>query len=123
MISGILLVDKPPNKTSFYLVHVLRKIIQIRKIGHTGTLDPLATGVMVMLIGRDATKLSSQMAGHEKIYETAITLGVRTTTLDMEGLVIGRSDIIPTLSQIELALLKFQGFTKQIPPMFSAKKV
>ncbi len=121
--SGILLIDKPPKKTSFYLVHALRKITGISKIGHTGTLDPLATGVMVMLIGRSATRLSSQMVGHDKIYETSIRLGVRTTTFDDEGVITDRSEIVPSLSQIEDALLEFQGSTRQIPPMYSAKKV
>ncbi len=121
--SGLLLIDKPSKKTSFYLVHVLRKVTGIRKIGHTGTLDPIATGVMVMLVGRNATKLSSQMVSHDKIYETTIRLGVRTTTFDDEGLVTDQSEIIPTLTQIEEVLLEFQGSTKQIPPMYSAKKV
>ena len=123
MKSGILLIDKPAGKTSFYLVYILRKLTGIKKIGHAGTLDPLATGVMVMLIGREATRLSDKFIGHHKTYETTIFLGARTTTLDSEGDICETSPFQPSLEQVKEALSDFQGSTFQTPPMYSAKKV
>ena len=123
MASGILLVDKPAGKTSFYLVSQLRRLTGIKKIGHAGTLDPLATGVMVMLIGRDYTRKSDQMIRHDKEYETNIFLSAATSSYDAEGEITDRSDYIPSLDEINSALLHFQGTQKQVPPMFSAKKV
>ncbi len=123
MSSGILLVDKPAGKTSFSLVHALRKITGVKKIGHAGTLDPLATGVMVMLIGRDYTRKSDQMISHDKEYEATIFLGAATETYDAEGAITERCDTVPSLEEIETALLDFQGTQMQVPPMFSAKKV
>ncbi len=123
MSSGILLIDKPTGKTSFFLVKVLRNITGIQKIGHAGTLDPLATGVMVMLVGKGATTLSNQLIGHDKIYEMTILLGKQTTTLDIDGEVINESSIVPTLEEISEKIQLFQGSTTQIPPMFSAKKI
>jgi len=119
---GILLVDKPKDKTSFYLVHVLRKITGVKKIGHTGTLDPLATGVMVMLIGSKYTKMTPQLIKHSKTYETTIILGKISDTYDIQGEVKEVSKKVPTLDEISEALLKFQGKISQIPPMYSAKK-
>lgn len=123
MNSGIILIDKPEGKTSFFLVKVLRKLTGIKKVGHAGTLDPLATGVMVMLVGKSATTLSNQLMGHDKIYEMTILLGKKTTTLDTEGDVIATSSKKPSEDAILNAIKSFQGHTKQVPPMFSAKKV
>lgn len=123
MNSGIVLIDKPQGKTSFFLVKVLRKLTGIKKIGHAGTLDPLATGVMVMLVGKGATTLSNQLIGHDKIYDMTILLGVKTDSLDTDGNVTAKSDVVPTIEEIEKAIETFQGDTKQTPPMFSAKKV
>ena len=120
---GILLVDKPKDKTSFYLVHVLRKITGVRKIGHAGTLDPLATGVMVMLIGSNYTKKTPLLIGHSKGYETTLLLGKVSDTYDIQGIVTEVSSKIPTLEDIQAALTNFQGKISQIPPMFSAKKI
>ncbi len=119
---GILLVDKPKDKTSFYLVHVLRKVTGVKKIGHTGTLDPLATGVMVMLIGSKYTKMTPSLIRHSKTYETTILLGQISDTYDIQGEIKEISSKVPTLNEIESALLQFQGKINQIPPMFSAKK-
>ncbi len=120
---GILLVDKPKDKTSFYLVHVLRKITGIKKIGHAGTLDPLATGVMVMLIGSNYTKKTPQLIVHSKAYETTLLLGKVSDTYDIQGIVTEVSCSIPSLEDIQSALKSFQGTISQIPPMFSAKKI
>jgi tRNA pseudouridine55 synthase len=122
-IQGILLVNKPKGKTSFSLVHELRKILNVQKIGHAGTLDPFATGVMVMLIGKNYTRLSDQFLVCDKEYEAEVLLGVATDTYDCEGVETFRSDAIPTQAEIEKALLDFQGEIEQIPPMFSAKKI
>ena len=121
--AGILLVNKPAGKTSFHLVAVLRKILGVRKIGHAGTLDPFATGVMVMLIGREYTKLSDKMLTSDKEYVAEVRLGQATDTYDCDGEIEKESDLVPTLNDIEKAIDFFQGEIEQIPPMFSAKKI
>ncbi len=120
---GILLINKPPGKTSFYLVNVLRKILGVKKIGHAGTLDPFATGVMVMLIGRTYTRLSDRFLKQDKVYQAVIKLGAETDTYDCDGQILSTSDYHPSLNEIEEALAKFQGEVQQVPPMFSAKKI
>jgi tRNA pseudouridine55 synthase len=122
-IEGILLVDKPKGPSSFRLVQILRKRLGVKKIGHAGTLDPFATGVMVMLIGRRYTRLSDQFLCNDKEYVAEVYLGVTTDTYDAEGTILTQSSLIPTLEQIEAALNTFQGEIEQIPPMFSAKKI
>ena len=121
--NGILLVDKAKGSTSFKLVAILRRLTKIEKIGHSGTLDPFATGLMVMLIGREFTKQSDQFLGAEKEYRATVHLGITTDSYDVDGQVTAQSDRIPTLSEIEQALQTFQGEVLQIPPMFSAKKI
>lgn len=123
MGEGILLVDKPAGITSFNLVAKLRKITGIKKIGHAGTLDPFATGLMILLIGRQYTRLSDQMMGHDKTYEATLKLGQVTDTQDLDGEVTHYSDLIPTLEEALEAISAFQGTTLQTPPMYSAKKV
>lgn len=123
LLEGILLVDKPQGRTSFSLIRSLRKLTGIRKIGHAGTLDPFATGVMVMLIGREYTRLSDSLLLQDKEYVAEVNLGVSTDTYDCDGKVVARSKKVPTLRQIENALEYFQGEIEQIPPMYSAKKV
>ncbi len=121
--SGILLVDKPKWKTSFSLVGVLRRLSGIRTIGHAGTLDPFATGVMILLIGKEYTRLSNSFLNLDKEYQARIFLGKTTTTYDPEGEVVDTSPLIPTKWQVSHALEQFQGKILQTPPMFSAKKV
>lgn len=120
---GILLVNKPKGWTSFKLVAILRKRLGIQKIGHAGTLDPFATGVMVMLIGRSYTRLSDQFLSKDKEYRAEVYLGTTTDTYDSEGQVITQSPVVPDQQMIEAALKEFQGEISQVPPMFSAKKV
>ncbi|NGX61190.1 MAG: tRNA pseudouridine synthase B [Chlamydiae bacterium] len=120
---GILLIDKPQGSTSFSLVRKLRKLTQIKKIGHAGTLDPFATGVMVMLVGKNYTKLSDKLLLQDKEYLASVSFGVTTDTYDCDGKVVARSKKVPTLEEIISAVGKFQGEIEQIPPMFSAKKV
>ncbi|MBU6382860.1 MAG: tRNA pseudouridine(55) synthase TruB [Verrucomicrobia bacterium] len=123
ILNGILLVDKAPQSTSFYLVSLLRRLTGIEKIGHAGTLDPFATGVMVMLIGKEMTRRSHEFLSSDKEYRATIQLGLTTETYDLEGAIVERSDKVPTLAEVELALSAFQGDILQTPPMYSAKKV
>ena len=120
---GILLVNKPQARTSFSLIRALRKLTGIKKIGHAGTLDPFATGVMVILIGRVYTRISSELLLQDKEYLATVSLGVTTDTYDCDGKVVANSKKIPTLEEIEQVILKFQGEIEQVPPMYSAKKV
>lgn len=120
---GILLVNKPVGKTSFSLISALRKRTGIKKIGHAGTLDPFASGVMILLVGRTFTAQSDSFIGQDKEYEALVHLGIETTTFDPEGEITSQSDLIPTLAEVEEALKAFQGTIQQIPPMYSAKKV
>ena len=120
---GILLVDKEEGRTAFYLVKVLRKISGIKKIGHAGILDPFATGVMVMLIGRPYTKASDHFLNDDKEYSATLKLGVATDTFDCDGQIIQESATLPTLDEIKTVIATFQGTTEQTPPMFSAKKI
>lgn len=122
-IEGILLVDKAKGRSSFNIVRTLRKRLGVKKIGHAGTLDPFATGVMVMLIGRNYTKLSDRFLNCDKEYLADIFLGKTTDTYDSEGKEVSTSLLIPTADQIELTIRQFQGVRDQIPPMYSAKKV
>lgn len=120
---GILPVCKPKLKTSFNLVSILRQLTRIRKIGHAGTLDPFADGVMILLIGKRYTTLSHRFLHQNKEYLATVHLGITTDTYDIEGQITSQSPFIPSFFEIEEALLKFQGTILQTPPMFSAKKV
>lgn len=122
-IEGILLLNKPTGKTSFQLVATLRKKLGVRKIGHAGTLDPFATGVMVMLIGRKYTRMSDQFLCNDKEYVAEVKLGISTDSHDCDGEVISTSEIVPAIESLNEALTYFQGEIEQVPPMFSAKKV
>jgi tRNA pseudouridine55 synthase len=119
---GLLLIDKPIGITSFRLVAQLRRLTGVRKIGHAGTLDPFATGVMVMLLGRQFTRLSNLFLDADKEYKATLKLGVVTDSFDCTGEIVQESCVIPTLEEVEEAIAHFQGEIEQIPPMFSAKK-
>ncbi|THB78933.1 MAG: tRNA pseudouridine(55) synthase TruB [Desulfobulbaceae bacterium] len=123
MEPGVLLVDKPAGKSSFALVRVVRKLTGIKKVGHAGTLDPFATGLLVICIGRPATKMISQFMDSDKEYLATLRLGAVSTTLDPEG------EISPTdtsfayrSEEIEAVLDRFRGEIKQVPPAYSALK-
>jgi tRNA pseudouridine55 synthase len=120
---GLLPICKPVGKTSFSLVSVLRRLTSIRTIGHAGTLDPFASGVMLLLIGKPYTRLSDQFLHQNKEYRATVHLGVTTDSYDIDGAIIEENPYVPTLSEVEETLLKFQGTMLQTPPMFSAKKV
>jgi tRNA pseudouridine55 synthase len=122
MCQGILLVNKEAGSTSFRLVSLLRRITREKTIGHAGTLDPFATGVMVMMIGRSFTKRSEELLTNDKQYEATLTLGITTDTYDIDGQITHQNDYVPTLQELEIAIASFQGSILQVPPMFSAKK-
>ncbi|MCH9632140.1 MAG: tRNA pseudouridine synthase B [Chlamydiae bacterium] len=120
---GIALINKPVEKTSFFLVSFLRRLTSVRCIGHAGTLDPFATGVMVLLIGKPFTRLSNELISFDKEYKAKLKFGSATDSHDLDGEVTMTSDIIPTIAEIETVCEQFQGEVLQTPPMFSAKKV
>src|SRR5258707_14041110 len=127
-MDGALIIDKPAGMTSHDVVARVRKTIRERRVGHTGTLDPFATGVMVVLVGR-ATRLAQFLSGADKEYEAVIRLGYATDTGDLTG------TRVPNLTpetrraqslrreEIETALAALRGEIEQTPPMYSAKKI
>ena len=122
-IDGILVVDKPRARTSHDIVEWVRRLVGFRQIGHLGTLDPLATGVLVLALGR-ATRLARFYSGRRKRYTCAIRFGFATDTYDADGEPLG-PDSAPALNPEEIARLaaQFAGKIEQIPPSFSAKKI
>lgn len=120
----LLPVDKPEGPTSHDVVGSARKALGIKRIGHTGTLDPFASGLLILCVGR-ATRLAEYFSGMDKTYEAVALLGVRTDTLDREGRVVEESDSWRSLSsdRIDATLASFVGEIEQVPPAFSAKKV
>jgi tRNA pseudouridine55 synthase len=119
---GVLIVDKPAGPTSHDIVAVARRALSISKIGHTGTLDPLATGVLPLVVGR-ATRLASLLSGTEKEYFARIKFGTSTSTYDSEGEPSPPTSEAPAEHAIAAALPEFSGTYSQMPPPFSAKKV
>lgn len=122
MDAGIIVMDKPADFTSFDVVAKLRGILHIKKIGHTGTLDPIATGVLVVCVGR-ATKLVSKLTAEEKIYEAGVLFGEKYDTGDITGKLIKNDSVVITEDDFRTACQQFVGDIDQIPPMYSAKKV
>lgn len=122
-MNGLFCINKPIGMTSFDVVAILRKKLNIKKIGHTGTLDPNASGLMIILVG-NATKLLPFIVHQSKVYEGQMKFGFKTTTADIWGEVIEKGDI-KTISQDEVdkVTLSFLGHSKQIPPMVSAISV
>ena len=121
-MNGLLLIDKPAGITSFGIVARLRSLTGIKRIGHAGTLDPLATGLMLLLLG-SATKQAQALLKLDKSYAATIRLGWDSTTGDEEGEKTQVSDVIPALPQVERVLAQFQGQLTQVPPQYSAIKV
>jgi tRNA pseudouridine55 synthase len=120
----ILPIDKPEGPTSHDVVRAARKAVGSRRIGHTGTLDPFASGLLLLCVGQ-ATRLAEYLSAQDKTYEAVARLGVTTDTLDTEGAVIeeraGWQSLTP--SDVEAVLERFRGETDQVPPEYSAKKV
>lgn len=121
-MNGILLIDKPSGLTSRDVVNIVGKILGTKKIGHTGTLDPLATGVMVLCVGK-YTKLVEMLTSYNKTYEASIVLGIKTDTLDITGKVLEERCSNISLSDILLSLKKFEGVYDQEVPIYSAVKI
>lgn len=122
-MEGVLLVDKPAGMTSHDVVYRLRRKLQIKRIGHAGTLDPAATGVLVMLIGK-ATRISQYLISVDKIYEGEATLGITTNSQDADGEVMETRPVPPlTEEEVRVAMKTFLGDQYQMPPMFSAIKI
>lgn len=122
--AGVLPVDKPPGPTSHDVVQEVRRSLNLRRVGHTGTLDPFASGLLLICVGA-ATRLSEYLTGLDKVYRATFILGTRTTTHDPEGDVVGVDRGWEELdrTRIETALTPLRGEILQRPPVFSAKKV
>lgn len=127
MNDGIILIDKPANMTSFGVVARIRRVLTNQagkkvKVGHTGTLDPFATGLMIIVTGKEC-KNAGTYTKLDKIYEATFRLGQMSTTGDPEGEISDVSDKVPTRAEIEKALEDFRGDIMQRPPIFSAIKI
>ncbi len=130
-MQGILLVNKPKGWTSFDVVNYVRKLVAVQegkkpkhtKVGHTGTLDPLATGLLVLLIGKEYTRRAEEFSKLDKTYEVTMKLGETSTTADEEGKKTAVSDTVPAQKAVLEALRAFTGQIMQTPPAFSAMKV
>jgi len=121
-VSGVLNIDKPAGLSSHDVVNRVRRITGQRRIGHTGTLDPAATGVLVLCLGL-ATRLAEYVTEARKVYRASVRLGTRTSTWDSEGDVVAKVDATHiTLPEVESALAAFVGAIQQVPPMYSAVK-
>lgn len=121
-MNGVIIVDKPINLTSRDVVNRVCKVLNTKKVGHTGTLDPIATGVLVLCIGK-ATKLVDVITDKDKIYEATVKLGILTDTLDIEGNIIKKGDVTLNKKELSDTLNSFIGTYKQEVPIYSAVKV
>ncbi len=121
---GVLLIDKPAGMTSHDVVSRVRRLFGTRQVGHTGTLDPMATGVLILLLGR-AAKASEYVSHDEKSYDAVLRLGLRTDTEDTTGTVLSTAPAaaLPDRAALEAVLPRFRGGIMQTPPMYSALKV
>ena len=120
---GLLLVDKPPRLTSHDVVDRIRRHFGFKKVGHCGTLDPAATGLLIIVLER-ATKLQDRLMADDKTYEGTLHLGVATDSQDGDGAVLAEKPVPPLAeADLEAVFAKFRGDIQQIPPMVSAKKV
>ncbi len=123
MKNGVLILDKPEGMTSCKVVECVKRRLGVKKAGHTGTLDPMATGLLVVCIGR-ATKMARFLTDADKLYQGRMTLGVETETYDMEGAVVSRALVPPrlTMEDVQRAASSFKGIISQVPPAYSAAK-
>ena len=120
-ISGILVLDKPRGMSSNQALQKVRWLLNAEKAGHTGSLDPLATGVLPLCFG-EATKFSQYLLDADKGYETVMRMGITTTTGDAEGELLAERDVTVGRDDLEQALPRFRGDIEQVPPMYSALK-
>ena len=121
-LNGVLVVDKPAGWTSFDVLAKLRGVLRTRKLGHSGTLDPMATGVLPVFVG-PARKAVDLQTDHNKEYEAVIRLGVRTDTGDVTGTVVETAPVTAGETELQAVLPRFIGPQMQLPPMYSAVKV
>lgn len=121
MIDGILNLDKPSGMTSHDVVAQMRTIADQRRVGHAGTLDPMATGVLLICLGR-ATRMSEYLMDSKKVYRARVYLGVTTDTYDAEGEMVATAPVTAGREDVEVALEGFRGEILQVPPMYSALK-
>ena len=121
LVDGVLLIDKPVGLSSNDALIKAKRVVNAKKAGHTGTLDPFATGLLPLCFG-EATKFSQDLLEADKTYDAVVHLGITTTTGDTEGEAVETRPVIVTVEQIEAALAKFRGPILQIPPMYSALK-
>ena len=123
MLDGLLLVHKPPGITSHDVVQLVRRKLGVKRIGHTGTLDPMAQGLLILLVG-GATKHQQAFQGHDKTYDAVLRLGTQTDTGDALGVPVRTASVPPLKrSRLEAVLASFQGPLLQTPPAYSAVKV
>ena len=121
--SGLILINKPKGITSFKLVNIIKKKLNVKKAGHCGTLDPLASGLMIVLIGK-CTKMQDNFMKQDKTYYAEIKMGLKTDSGDLDGNIISQSDWSHvTQEKVKEVCKSFIGKQKQIPPMYSALKV
>ncbi|MGB4759425.1 MAG: tRNA pseudouridine(55) synthase TruB [Candidatus Saccharimonadales bacterium] len=130
-MQGMLFVDKPAGWTSFDVVNYVRRMVagiegkkpKNIKVGHCGTLDPFATGLLILLVGKEYTRQAGSLTKQDKTYEATIALGSISSTGDPEGALTAVSDVIPAAEQVLGALERFKGEIQQTPPQFSAIKI
>ena len=121
-MDGFLILDKPTGITSAECVYKLRSVLGVKKIGHCGTLDPLATGLLPISIG-EGTKFSNYLTDKDKLYEVVIKFGLETDTGDITGKIVSKSQKSYSLNNLETEVKKTEGYQDQLPPMYSALKV
>ncbi len=122
--TGLLLIDKPQGFTSHDIIAICRRELQTKKIGHSGTLDPMATGLLILLIGRQATKKQADFLQLPKRYSATLSLGKETDSWDADGQVIQEKPVPDlTLQQVQQAVQKWSGLIEQPIPFFSAKRI
>jgi len=122
-VAGVLLLDKPSGPSSFYMVRQIRRILGVKKVGHAGTLDPFASGLLIVCVGRPATRKISLFMESDKEYEATLQLGVETDTQDPEGTIIAERPV-PSFGrqEVEAIIAGFTGEQMQTPPAYSALK-
>ena len=122
-VHGIILLDKPAGPSSFRMVQLVRRALGIKKVGHAGTLDPFASGLLIICVGRAATRLVERLMAGDKEYLATLQLGVSTDTHDLEGRVLAEQPLTPDhFARLEQSLASLRGELQQVPPPFSAVK-
>ncbi|MFH2063182.1 MAG: tRNA pseudouridine(55) synthase TruB [bacterium] len=120
---GFLLIDKPAGMTSHDVVQAVRRVTGVRRVGHAGTLDPFATGLLIVGVGRESTRELGGFLGQDKEYEATMRLGAVSDTQDLDGEITTTDGELPDRDRLLTAMESFHGEISQVPPMYSAKKV